>query len=123
MGCVPLQIFFDYERFSTKDAINLLGIDIQKYEQPIRDYVFVPLIQAQFDALVSFNFNLGVASLPGSDLLWELNHYNYDQVPYQLSRWVNALNSDGSYSPLPGLVNRRTAEGILFSTGRNIGEY
>jgi hypothetical protein len=41
-----------------------------------------------------------------------LNQGQYKAVPAELMRWVN---SGGS--PLPGLVRRRKAEGVLFSQG------
>ena len=71
----------------------------------------VSLTQAQFDALVSFTFNVGVGyfnslsdrdGFKGSDLLLRLNEGNYDAVPGELSRWFY-----GGGVVLPGLVRRR----------------
>ena len=70
------------------------------------------LTQYQFDALVSFVFNVGVGAFGGSTLLRRLNQGDYNAVPAELMRWVN---SGGT--PLPGLVRRRRAEGVLFSRG------
>ena len=66
----------------------------------------------QFDALVSFVFNVGAGAFGGSTLLRRLNQGEYKAVPAELMRWVN---SGGR--PLPGLVRRRQAEGVLFSRG------
>jgi lysozyme len=74
--------------------------------------VTVPLTQAQFDALVSFAFNVGQTSFAGSTLLRLLNRGDYGSVPVQLGRFVFAGGRR-----LPGLVARRAAEGRLFSAG------
>ena len=72
----------------------------------------VPLNQNQFDALVSFVYNLGAGAFEGSTLLKDLNAHNFAAVPGQLEEWVHA----GS-QVLPGLVARRKAEARLFTTG------
>ena len=73
----------------------------------------MPLNQDQFDALVCFTYNVGSGSLHGSTLLTLLNQGQYDQVPAQMLRW-NKVN----HEPVAGLTRRRTAEGVLFSTGQ-----
>ena len=73
----------------------------------------VPLAQHQFDALVSFVFNVGGGAFRESTLLRELNAGDYDAVPRELNRWVKAGGRT-----LPGLVRRRGAEGVLFSRGK-----
>lgn len=72
----------------------------------------VPLTQQQFDALVSFAFNVGNGAFCDSTLLKRLNAGQYDAVPAQLNRWVKAGGKT-----LEGLVTRRAAEGALFSRG------
>ncbi len=67
---------------------------------------------AQFDALVSFAFNVGQTSFATSTLLKLLNHGDYASVPAQLGRFIFAGGRR-----LPGLVARRAAEGRLFSVG------
>lgn len=71
--------------------------------------VTVPLSQNQFDALVSFAFNVGATAFQGSTLLSVLNQGNYDDVPSQMLRWNRAGGR-----VLRGLTRRRTAEGELF---------
>ena len=68
----------------------------------VNDAVEVPLNQDQFDALVSFVFNVGAGAFEGSTLLRLLNEGRYRDVPKQLDRWVKA---DGR--TLEGLVRRR----------------
>lgn len=50
-------------------AISLLYQDVAESERAVNKYVHVPLTQNQFDALVSFVFNLGVGSFRTSTLL------------------------------------------------------
>jgi lysozyme len=93
-------------------ALELLKADLAIAEQAVKSSVKVPINQQQFDALVSFTFNVGKGSLEISQLLVELNAGNYGRVPYELNRWVH-----GGGVVLPGLVTRRRNEGILFSQG------
>jgi lysozyme len=76
----------------------------------VRSLVTVPIDQNQYDALVSFAFNLGVSALKGSTLLKKLNQGDYHGAADQFSRWVFAGNKK-----LDGLVKRREAERQLFT--------
>jgi len=69
----------------------------------------VPLNQSQFDALVSWVYNLGPANLKSSTLLKVLNEGKYEEVPNQMRRW-NKVNKQVN----EGLVRRRNAESLLF---------
>jgi GH24 family phage-related lysozyme (muramidase) len=93
-------------------ALKLLRQDADKAVQAVKRYITVPLTQAQFDALVSFTFNLGVGTLEGSALRAKLNAGDYSSVPQQLNLYVNANGK-----PLPGLIRRRQEEGELFTNG------
>ena len=84
---------------------QLLSQDLVRFENAVTNLVTVDLKQNQYDALVSFAFNLGSNALRTSTLLRELNAGHYDAVPAQMRRFVN---SDGH--PVPGLVNRRENE-------------
>jgi hypothetical protein len=70
--------------------------------------VKVPLIQAQFDVLVSFAFNCGTAALKRSTLLKRVNAGAFEAVQAELMKWTK---TDGR--ELPGLVRRR-AEAALW---------
>ena len=83
--------------------------DLETFEQAVSRLVEVPLTQQQFNALVSFTFNLGAGNLAESTLLKKLNGYQYDKVPEQLMRWVRAGGE-----VLDGLVKRRAAEAAMF---------
>ncbi len=96
----------------TRDqAFDLLRSDVAIAEQAVNTYVTVPLTQAQFDALVSFTYNLGSGNFKNSDLLKKLNAGQYDAVPGELNKWVY-----GGGKVLPGLVTRRSDEGTLFQS-------
>lgn len=63
----------------------------------------------QFDALVSFTFNLGSGNLRTSTLLKKLNNGDYAGAAGEFLRWVNTGGKR-----IPGLVLRREAEKTLF---------
>ena len=63
------------------------------------------LNEGQWAALYDFTFNVGSGNLEVSTLRSQLNRSEYDDIPYQLSRWVYA----GSIK-LNGLIRRRQAE-------------
>lgn len=84
--------------------------DLAETELGVDALVKVGVTQSQFDALVSFAYNLGLGSLRTSTLLRELNAGNHGAVPAQLSRWNK---NDGKV--MRGLVRRRAAEAALWA--------
>jgi len=64
-----------------------LGMDIKWAEDAVNKGVKVPLTQNQFDALVSFVFNIGASAFASSTLLKVLNLGNYDEAAKQFDRW------------------------------------
>ncbi len=91
-------------------ADRFLAEDIEEYEAGVTAAVKVPLNQNQFDALVSFSFNLGIGSLQRSTLLKHLNAGKLAQAVAEFPRW----NMAGGKA-LAGLTRRRAAEARLFS--------
>ena len=89
-------------RLTTQEAEDLLRQDMKIYEADVKRLVDVPLTQYQFDALVSFVFNLGSGAFGGSTLLKKLNAGDYSAVPAQLMRW-NKARVGGKLQPLTGL--------------------
>jgi len=79
----------------------------------VNQHITVNLNQHQFDALVSFVFNVGAGAFQQSTLLQRLNAGRYDAVPGQLRLW-----NKGGGKVLPGLVTRREAEARLFTSGQ-----
>jgi len=91
-------------------AHDMLVDELSEYENYIHDYVECPLNQDQFDALVSWVYNLGGGNLRSSTLLRTLNAGDYAEVPAQMMRWNKAAGK-----VLEGLTRRRQAEADLFS--------
>ena len=94
-----------------EEARQLLRSDANVAISAINRLVQVPLEQHQFDALVSFTFNVGTGAFEKSTLLKKLNEGNYDEIRAELGKWVKAGGKT-----LPGLQVRRTAEANLFDT-------
>jgi lysozyme len=78
-------------------------------EADVARLVKVALTQGQFDALVSFTFNLGAGALGGSTLLRRLNAGDAAGAAAEFGKWVHAGGE-----VLPGLVTRRAKERALF---------
>lgn len=93
-------------------AEKLLRGDLRRFELGIDTMVAVPLTQGQYDALVSFAFNLGLGNLSRSTLLKILNMGNYEAAAKEFPRWNKAGGK-----VLRGLTRRREAEKQLFLTG------
>ncbi len=90
-------------------AHQLLRQDVSIAEHAVIRLISVPLTQGQFDALVSFTFNLGAGALQRSTLRRVINRGDHAAVPTQLMRWVYAAGRI-----LPGLIARRQAESRLY---------
>ena len=97
------------ETIDQEAAEAFLIEDLEEFEGYVTEMVEVPLSQSQFDALVSWTFNLGPGNLERSTLLAKLNQGEYTDVPFEIKRWTRA----GGVI-LPGLVKRRNAEAALF---------
>jgi lysozyme len=102
----------DYRQGLSEQAVlDLLAQDLERFEAAVNDGVQVALAQNQFDALVSFAFNVGVQAFKTSTLLKKLNDGLYDEVPAQLRRWTKAGGQT-----VQGLVNRREKEITLWES-------
>ncbi|MBY0444878.1 MAG: lysozyme [Burkholderiales bacterium] len=90
-------------------VLILLQQDLERFESGVNKSVKVPLTQNQFDALISFSYNVGLGNFSKSTLLKRLNEANYSGAADQFPRW----NKAGGQI-LKGLVDRRNAEAALF---------
>jgi len=90
-------------------ADALLKLDVKKFENAVNKLVKVEINQNQFDALVSFAFNVGEGNLESSTLLRKINAGN-PEAGDELCKWVY-----GAGKILPGLIKRRQAEKELFN--------
>ncbi|PID62000.1 MAG: lysozyme [Gammaproteobacteria bacterium] len=87
------------------DVTMLMRQDLTRFENAVNQLVTVPLNQNQYDALVSFCFNIGIRRFKRSTLLRKLNHGLYNDVPHEMRRWRKARGH-----VIQGLVNRRESE-------------
>lgn len=90
-------------------AESLLSEGVKPFASGVSKLVTIPINQNQFDALVSFAYNLGVTSLKSSTLLKMLNAGNKKAAADEFLKWCCAGGKI-----LNGLVKRRTAERELF---------
>ena len=100
------------DTITTEQSDAFLRADLSGAEAAVNRAVTVALTQGQFDALVSFVFNLGAGAFCGSSLLRMLNAGQHDRAADQFLLWTHAAGR-----ALPGLVKRRTSERIMFLTG------
>jgi tetratricopeptide (TPR) repeat protein len=91
-------------------AIELFRANVATAEEAVNRDVTVPLTQNQFDALVSFTYNLGEGNL--KKLAENLNAGHYEAVPQEMNLYVNTKTEKN----VPGLVIRRRDEGTLFQS-------
>lgn len=90
---------------TTSECDRLFEGDILEAEKVVVALVKVQLSQGQFDALVSFVFNVGRGHFADSTLLKKLNASDYAGAAAEFERWVKAEGKT-----LAGLVRRRKAE-------------
>src|SRR5258708_4590370 len=93
-------------------AEALLSDDLATAASAVNGAVKMPLSQNQFDALVSFAYNVGVNAFSGSTLLRKLNAGDYAGAAQEFPRW----NKSGGVVN-NSLVARRATEQQLFMTG------
>jgi len=97
-----------------EQATNMMMNEIIKNERSINRLVKVFINQNQFDALISFVYNLGAGNLQASTLLRKLNNLDFLGAADEFPKWRKAGGR-----VLQGLVRRRLAERGLFLGGVN----
>lgn len=90
-------------------AHNLLLLDLESVVEGVRNTVKSPLSQGQFNALVSFAFNVGLERFQRSTLLMKVNEGDHEAAAAQFDRWTRAGGKE-----MPGLIVRRSKERALF---------
>lgn len=97
--------------------------DLGRFERDVNNLVDVPITQSQFDALVSFSYNVGsdidedlvAEGFGDSTLLRKLNTGDYLGAANQFPLWNKC---DGVV--LQGLINRRLAERNIFQFNKYV---
>jgi lysozyme len=101
------------ERFKNgltqEEADALFLVDKKKAENHIHDLVHFPLNQNQFDAMVSFVFNLGRGKVSSSTIRRLLNEGRIQEASAEFKRWIYIKGQ-----PSNGLRRRRKAESLMF---------
>jgi lysozyme len=105
------KVTLNDEPITHDDAIELLYATITPFEDAIHKNVIAPINQNQFDALVSFVYNVGAGNFAKSTLLKKLNKADYQGAGDEFLRWNRAGGK-----VLNGLTKRRDAERALFLT-------
>lgn len=103
---------FPARGISEDEAEKLLRKDVSIAEKSINNLVKINLSQNQFDALVSFVFNIGTKAFANSKLIRLLNENKLELAKNEFSRWIYTNGKTQN-----GLINRRKAEQKTFETG------
>jgi lysozyme len=96
---------------SAEEIDEILRKDLNRFEAGVLRLIKVKLTQGQFDALVSFSFNVGLGNLQNSTLRMKLNRGDYEGAAEQFLVWTKAGGK-----VLKGLVIRRTHEKEMFES-------
>ena len=96
------------------EATQMLKTVLAQFESKMRDLVHKELTQNQWNALISFAYNVGLQNFKSSTLLKRINNDPCDEdIRYQFSRW-NKARVNGVLTPLKGLTRRRKEEAELY---------
>ncbi len=102
-----------YDSISDAQATQLLASDLATAEGAVNSLVTVPLKQNQYDALVSFVYNVGAGAFRRSTMLIMINSGNFYGAQAQFPAWRFAT-VNGVRTMLNGLLARRNDEAVLF---------
>jgi len=105
---VPLEER-DNRTFSMEEVDGILRDDLNRFERGVERYCPVKLTQGQFDALVSFSFNVGLGTLQRSTLRQKVLRGDMEGAAEEFLKYTI-----GGGKVLKGLVNRRNDERALF---------
>ncbi len=111
---IPSEITHFKNGITEAKADSLLKQDLAIAEKAVARLINVPLNNNQFDALTSFTYNLGTATLKRSTLRAKINRHEHQDARDEFLRWVWVGGRK-----LPGLVRRRRIEAALYSSQYN----
>lgn len=99
----------DNRVFSAQEIDAILRHDLDRFERGVERFCPVPLTQGQFDALVSFAFNVGLGTLQRSTLRQKILRGDMEGAAEEFLKYCMAGGKI-----LKGLQNRRKDERALF---------
>lgn len=99
----------DNRTFTMEEVDGILKSDLQRFERGVATYCPVELTQGQFDALVSFAFNVGLGTLQRSTLRQKVLRGEMEDAADELLKYCMAGGKI-----LRGLQNRRKDERAVF---------
>jgi len=101
----------DFRVFSMEEVDGILRTDLDRFERGVEKFCPVPLTQGQFDALVSFSFNVGLGTLQRSTLRQKVLRGDMEGASEELLKYCMAGGK-----VLKGLLNRRKDEQAVFKS-------
>jgi lysozyme len=99
------------------DAQRFLEDDVHWVESQLNRIILREIPQHEFDALISWAFNVGTTRARGSSLIKFLNFGETKKAADELLAWNKVTLPNGKKVISNGLVNRRRAERQYFLTG------
>ena len=111
------EAYARYPALTEEQAQQMLVEDCAYYEQKV-GLLEIPFKQQEFDALVSFSYNVGFSNLKASTLLKYIQkgHTSEEEITFAFMMW-NKARTNGHLEVLPGLTARRHSEAHLYLTG------
>lgn len=104
------------KEITMEQAEAILKTDLSRFEVNISKVVKIPLLQHEFDALISLSFNIGTGNFNKSSVLRYLNVGDKAEAVRWFKAWTKA-RKNGKLITLLVLVNRRIREARLFTDG------
>jgi len=98
--------------FTMEEVDGILRKDLARFEQGVSKFCPVQLTQGEFDALISFSFNLGLGVLQRSTLRQKILRNDKKGAAEEFTKYVRAGGKI-----IKGLVTRRNDEKQLFLGG------
>ena len=99
----------DMRVYTNEEVDGILRNDLDRFERGVERYCPVPLSQGQFDALVSFSFNVGLGTLQRSTLRQKVLRGDKEGAADEFLKYCLAGGKI-----LRGLQNRRNDERAMF---------